>query len=158
MKNRVVLSLYSMTVSVICFVVIVGVMIFQYNKGYFLSSWILFAILIVLFISTLIFAPISVTVDDNALIVNRCLTGKRIPISEIKSIELCQPTMGALRVFGSGGWFGYWGKFRERDLGLYTAYYGKSSDCFFIRLKDGRQYMIGCKNPRSVVKFIKERI
>ena len=66
--------------------------------------------------------------------------------------------MGAMRLFGSGGWFGYYGWFSERDLGKYFAYYGKSSDCFLVRLKDGRQYMLGCNDAQEVVKYIEARI
>lgn len=62
------------------------------------------------------------------------------------------------RVFGNDGWFGYWGWFKERDLGKYFAYYGRSSDCFLIILKDGRRYVIGCDNSADVIDFILRRL
>lgn len=63
---------------------------------------------------------------------------------DIAEVKLCQPTMGAIRICGSGGFFGWYGWFREGDIGKYFAYYGKSSDCFLVTLKDGRKYMLGC--------------
>lgn len=104
-----------------------------------------------LVICALCYMPLSVTVTDQALIVRRPLACRTIPIADIESIDLCAPTMGAYRLLGSGGWCGYWGWFREKDLGRYFAYYGKSGDCFLVRLADGSFYMLGCSDPRSVV-------
>lgn len=66
--------------------------------------------------------------------------------------------MGALRICGSGGFFGYWGWFKERDLGKYFAYYGKSSDCFLVTLKSGNKYMLGCTEPEEMVDFINKNL
>lgn len=79
-----------------------------------------------------------------------------ITVRNIASIELFQPTMGAIRVFGSGGFMGYWGIFREGDVGRYMAYYGKASDCFLIRMKNGDKYVIGCNNPSIIVEYLKQ--
>ena len=100
----------------------------------------------------------SISVDDKYLSVNRSLWPKRIPLNEIASIALCSPTMAERRICGSGGWFGYWGWFGERDLGKYFAYYGKASDCFLVTLKNGRKYMLGCKDPQSIVDFTGKKI
>ena len=53
---------------------------------------------------------------------------------------------------------GYWGLFREGDVGRYMAYYGKASDCFMIRMKNGDKYVLGCKNPGEMVEYIKSFI
>ena len=66
--------------------------------------------------------------------------------------------MGERRVCGSGGWFGYWGWFHDRELGRYFAYYGKSSDCFLVRLRNGRNYVIGCQNSQTIVDEVCKKI
>lgn len=66
--------------------------------------------------------------------------------------------MGERRVCGSGGWFGYWGWFHDRELGRYFAYYGKSSDCFLVRLRNGRSYVIGCQNPQTIIDEVCRKI
>lgn len=76
----------------------------------------------------------------------------------VKSAELFQPTMGSIRICASGGYMGYWGIFREGDIGQYTAFYGKASDCFLIRLKNGDKYVLGCEAPASMVDYIKSQI
>ncbi len=88
----------------------------------------------------------------------RPLKIKTIPISEISDVKLCSPAMGAIRICGSGGWFGWYGWFKENDLGKYFAYYGKASDCFLVSLKDGRKYMLGCKDAPEMVDAIKSRV
>ena len=53
---------------------------------------------------------------------------------------------------------GYWGLFKEGDVGNYIAFIGKSSDCFMIRMKNGDKYVLGCKNPKMMVTEIKKKI
>lgn len=77
---------------------------------------------------------------------------------DIDNVELFQPTMGAIRIFASGGFMGYWGMFREGDIGRYYAFYGKASDCFLIRMKNGDKYVLGCDNPSHMVAFIRSQI
>ncbi|MDE6611673.1 MAG: PH domain-containing protein [Muribaculaceae bacterium] len=114
-----------------------------------ISVWNIFALL---------YAPLSVSVDANTLNIYTVLRRKRIRIADIASAELCTPTMAEKKILSSGGYFGYWGWFSERDLGKYFAYYGKSSDCFLVRLRNGRQYMLGCDEPGAVVDCIKAQI
>lgn len=107
-----------------------------------------------LFLPPLLYMPISITVDNECLKINRLLLTKSIPVTDIAEVRLCQPTMAARRICGSGGWFGWYGWFYERDLGKYFAYYGKASDCFLVTLKNGRKYMLGCADaPAMVVKI-----
>ena len=83
---------------------------------------------------------------------------QRLMMRNVESVELFQPTMGAIRIFGSGGYMGYWGIFRESDIGRYVAYYGKASDCFLVRMKNGDKYVLGCENPRPMVNDISSQI
>lgn len=98
--------------------------------------------------------PVSVSVGSDTLNVNMALRSKRIPLPDIESVRLCSPTMGAKRICGSGGLFGWYGWFREGDIGKYFAYYGKASDCFLVTLKSGRKYMLGCQDAPDMVESI----
>ena len=114
--------------------------------------------IIVLFLSALCFMPLSISLDNECLRIRRPLKVKTIPLADIADVRICPPTMGAIRLCGSGGWFGWYGWFREADLGKYFAYYGKASDCFLVTLKDGKKYMLGCKEAPDMVKAITERV
>ena len=60
--------------------------------------------------------------------------------------------MGARRLFGSGGFFGYWGIFKEGDVGRYAAYFGKASDCFLVRMKNGDKYVVPAETGKRKLK------
>lgn len=118
----------------------------------------LLAVYLVLFVSMLFFGAAYIKADSNYIVLGSLLRGKSIPMSEVENVELFQPTMGAIRICGSGGFMGYWGTFREGDIGKYYAFYGKASDCFLVRLKNGRKYVLGCNQPDKMVDYIKSQI
>ncbi|MBD5356957.1 MAG: hypothetical protein HDR88_08150 [Bacteroides sp.] len=116
------------------------------------------AVVALLNLLALIYMPANITIEGDSLAVYRSCWCKRLPISEIESIELMQPTMGTKAIFASMGFWGYWGWYREPNLGKYFAMYGNPSNCFFVRMKDGRQYMLGCKNPATIVDYVKNHL
>ncbi len=158
MKHEVAISSYSIIVSALSIAVLFGVTAYVIRQGDIWQTVILSSIILVLIAFTLFYMPLSISVDENSLKIRRCLKSKTIALSDIKSVRLCQPTMGERHICGSGGWFGYWGRFMERDLGRYFAYYGKASDCFLVRLKNGRQYLLGCTDPQPMVEYIEKKI
>ena len=158
MNRKVKISTYSMIMPIISFLVLVSLMIINLNNGQIVLSYIIGGLLIVLCGLSLFFTPITISVDDTDLNVNMTLRVKSIPLNSIESVLICPPTMSEKRIFGSGGWFGYWGWFREPSIGKYFAYYGKASDCFLVRLKNGRLYMLGCSDPLSIMECINKKM
>ena len=152
MKQRVILSLFSLVVTIISNAVLVFAMFFNNPPAYI--QIILGVVWGATVLASLFYMPLSISADKTAIYINRSLKIKAIPIQDVASVKICHPTMGAIRICGSGGFFGYWGWFRERDLGKYFAYYGKSSDCFLVELKNGRKYMLGCQNAPKIVQYI----
>lgn len=120
--------------------------------------FILLSIALLLLISGLLYGPISIKADSECITIGSIMRKQRLMIRNVESVELFQPTMGAIRIFGSGGYMGYWGIFRESDIGRYVAYYGKASDCFLVRMKNGDKYVLGCENPRPMVNYISSQI
>ncbi len=158
-KKRVELSTYCWIISALSTALMCGV--FVYALKHLDNEWavcILGGAIGLLFLFTLCYMPLSISLDNKSLNINRSLKIKSIPLTEIANVKLCAPTMGAKRICGSGGWFGLYGWFSEKDLGKYFAYYGKASDCFLVTLKDGRRYMLGCKNAPEMVEAINDNI
>ena len=159
MKKQVVLSSYCWIISALSTALMCGVFVYALKRpDNDLAVWILGAAIVVLFLFTLCYMPLSISLDNESLNINRSLKIKSIPVAEIMEVKLCAPTMGAKRICGSGGWFGWYGWFSEKDLGKYFAYYGKASDCFLVTLKNGKKYMLGCKDTPKMVNAIKEII
>lgn len=158
MKQSVKFSPYALFLTIISLVILIAVMIILLHNGKVVPAYIFAVVIVFICAMSLFYTPMSVSVTANSLNVNRSLRVKSIPFDEIESIRLCPPTMGERRVCGSGGWFGYWGWFHDRELGRYFAYYGKSSDCFLVRLRNGRSYVIGCQNPQTIVDEVCRKI
>lgn len=159
MKKQVELSTYCWIISALSTALMCGVFIYALKQpDNEWAVWILGVAIAILFLFTLCFMPLSISLDNESLNINRPLKIKSIPLSDIAETRLCAPTMGAKRICGSGGWFGWYGWFSERDLGKYFAYYGKASDCFLVTLKNGKKHMLGCKDAPEMINAIKEKL
>lgn len=156
MFSRVRLSTYSLLLSLITVVILIAACIYCFRET---PKLILLLIILggILFFS-MWFAPVSISADPDFVSIKTILRCFRLPVGDIVSIERFQPTMGAVRVCGSGGFMGYWGIFSEGDVGKYKAFYGKASDCFMIIMRNGEKYLLGCQEPEEMIKYIKEQI
>lgn len=156
MYSKVKLSTYSSFLTIF----VLGVLFFGcfYTFGKWVPFYVVLGVLILLILAGLFYGPVSVSADDKQVTVHSILRKHIIPIRNIKTVESFQPTMGAYRLCASGGYMGYWGLFREGDVGRYVAYYGKASDCFIIKMKNGDKYVLGCENPNDMLEFVKSKI
>lgn len=155
MVSRVRLSVYSAVLTAVMSLVILGVMVWSYGTAVFLVTAGIFA-MIILF--TLLYCPLYIAVDDRNVIIGSPLRNHRVPLEKIENVEAFQPTMGSVRICGSAGFMGYWGIFKENDVGRYCGYYGKASECFLVRMKNGDKYLLGCKNPAGMIATISGKL
>ena len=157
MESKVKLSTFSLMLTLILTgVLIVAVSYFLWNhedKGIIGA-----VILLFMLISGWLYGPVTIAADEKSVTIKSVLRKQRLDISNIESVWLFQPTLGSIRILGSGGYMGYWGIFREGVVGRYVAYYGKASDCFLINMKNGGKYVLGCENPEEMVNFINSKI
>ena len=156
MESKVKLSTFSLMLTLILTgVLIVVVSFFLWNhedKGIIGA-----VILLFMLISGWLYGPVTIAADGKSVTIKSVLRKQRLDISNIESVELFQPTMASIRIFGSGVYMGYWGVYRGY-IGRYIAYYGKASDCFLISMKNGDKYVLGCENPEEMVNFINSKI
>lgn len=153
MKSKINLSLFSIVLTAItCLAFFIGCIATVHEEPFF---FILLAIYLILIFCALFYGTAYIKATTDHVIMGSLLKSRKILVRNIESVELFQPTMGAIRIFASGGFLGYWGIFREGDIGRYYAFYGKASDCFLIRMKNGDKYVLGCENPSAMVDYIK---
>lgn len=155
-KERVVLSGWSKGLTVSITILMIAVLLFVCANGSETQVYIMSAVVVILYALPLVYTPMSIELQGRELCINRPLCKRVIPLKDIKSVAPHQPTLAEKRICGSGGWFGYWGRFSEPATGKYFAYYGKASDCFMVTLKDGRKYLLGCENRRRIIDAVKE--
>ncbi len=152
MKSRVVLSAFARCLTAIITITLITGCILTFNEKP--AFWGLVVILLFLLIVSAIYAPISISIGKRYITVNSLVKRHRILLENVAEVKLFQPTLGSLRICGSGGYWGYYGIFKEGDIGRYVAYYGKASDCFLVRMKNGDKYVLGCKDPAAAVDYI----
>ncbi len=156
MKSKISYSHYSTVLTAFLFLIIfIGCIASIHEKTIFFT---LLAIFLILILCALFYGAAYVKATSDYVTMNSIFKSRKIPMKNIENIELFKPTMGAIRICGSGGFMGYWGIFKEGDIGRYYAFYGKSSDCFLIRMRNGDKYVIGCDNPDALVKYIKSQL
>jgi hypothetical protein len=155
MKSIVNQSIFSFIVTV----VVIGALIVGMCVTYGTDKFIMLGVIIVaLLCYCMFYAPLSISANEKVVNIHSPFKIHTIAMRRIVSVERFRPTMGSIRLFGSGGFMGYWGIFRDGDVGSYMAYYGKSSDCFMLRLDNGDKYVLGCKNADDMVAYINQQI
>lgn len=117
------------------------------------------AITAIILVAGLYYCPVEVEAGADALRLRRLLSGwKRFDYSDIAEIDTCYPSAVGIRLCGSGGYFGYWGWFSDITIGGYFGYYADRDQCFFIRLKSGRVYVLSCDSHTALVKAVRARL
>src|ERR1700752_3724852 len=77
----------------------------------------------ILLVGCYLYAPKNYTLNENSLVINKVLGHVRIEFADIKEVEkIPQFEGGTIRTFGSGGFFGYYGKFYNRNIGKMNIY------------------------------------
>lgn len=156
MKAKIKFSRFATILTAVIFVsLFIGCFATLHEKPAF---FILLSIYVVLIISALLYGASYIEATPDRIIMGSLLKCKKIPVRDIESVSLFQPTMGAVRIFASEGFMGYWGLFREGDTGRYYAFYGKASDCFLLRMKNGDKYVLGCEKPHEMTAYINSLI
>lgn len=122
--------------------------------GFFWWMWWCFFIFVILL--GLCFMPLSVTTDEDYVAVRHPLKTTKIPVNEIESVTLVEPS--TQKSSTSKGFGGYWGKGKDTKYGEYTTFVGKGDERFLIKMKDGKQYMISSNNAPGMVAYIEGRL
>ena len=101
------------------------------------------------------FAPQRLEIGDDKIVVLRRYRSVVLHREEIKSIEYVSKLSfrGAIRTFGVGGLFGYYGRYYAPALGSFTLYATNFDNLFLIRLVNGKKIVISCSEPEKMNTF-----
>ncbi len=102
-------------------------------------------------------APTGYTLDDNAVHIERRCGAVTLPLSAIREVRELPPQVTFMRIGGSGGWYGYYGEFKNRELGQVTMY-ATRSDGMVLLATDGRNYVITPASPAAFVADLEARL
>ena len=112
-------------------------------------------LLSLIYFGTFSFRPICYKLTNDKLIIHRPLTDIKIHRTEIKSVERIDKgkLSWAVRIFGVGGLFGYWGKFSNTKLGSMTWYATRRNNAVMVTTIYNKKIVL---TPNEPEKFVVE--
>jgi len=142
-------SVWIITLAVIVLVVFVmgGMIRTAKQNPDTVEAWLLVAgalVLPIVLCVAVLFAPLAYGVVPEGIVIRRIGRSLAIgfeQIGEIRRIDSKEIGL-VIRVFGSGGFFGWFGRFYGRHLGWFTAWSSSGSDLVLIRLVDETRIVI----------------
>ena len=143
-------------------------MIVRYTKRYKMRGknhgLVIFVLIIFYLLPTVLFVafplmPLKILVTNENLVVSQIKGNITIPFSEITEIrEIQQGEMsGGIRTFGSGGLFGYLGKFHNSQLGDYQMYITDTKNRFIVKTIN-QIYIFNCKDSEKLIQIVDNQI
>jgi hypothetical protein len=113
---------------------------------------------IIVFMVVALFAPRAFVVRSDAIVVKRVGWDVVIPRAEIREIRRLEPAEARLawRLFGSGGFLGFYGWYENRTLGDFWAYVGNDQDSVLITRMNGDKIVISPWPPDAFLKAVQE--
>ena len=99
-------------------------------------------------------APRRYALQGDRLVVERAVCPVEIPIASIRAVEPLSPgsLSGSLRVLGSGGLFGYFGRFRNQALGDYRMYATRGDG--YVVVRADRAYVLTPEAPDRFIEMV----
>lgn len=109
-------------------------------------------------ITLALFTPLYVVVSRGEIVIRRAIGSLRI--KNIESIEAIDQSRlkGSIRIFGVGGFFGSWGRFRGPQIGRYRLYATQFKNLFLIRTTTGERIVISCGLDKTALYTVLNNI
>jgi len=99
------------------------------------------------------FRPNNYSISDDKLLIHRMVGDVKIMRSDIKSVEMIDESKvkNSIRTFGSGGFFGSYGKFWNSTLGSMTWYVTRKNNFVLVETNDGKKIILTPDKPEELV-------
>lgn len=105
-------------------------------------------LLLISIVSPVFTMPVSIYALDDRLLLKKLLGSKTIFYSDIIVAERFYPKSD-IRIFGSGGYWGFFGIFSNPRIGRYTAFVGDYKEAVLIQVAIAggyKSYVVSCRN------------
>lgn len=141
------------------FIIIIALQIVLFVQYKDSASVIIAAFLFVIYVVPFCYHPVSYQIKNNNIVVHRYASDVVLHRSEIKNIELVsnQKLKGAIRTFGVGGMYGYFGQFLNSDLGCMTWYATqRDSEAILIEMNNHKKIIITPDKPEQFLQQLQQ--
>jgi hypothetical protein len=100
-------------------------------------------------------SPTFIEMAETGIVLHKRIERLFISYDKIIDVEYYRPNRSEKRLFGSGGFCGYIGKFKNATIGTYQSFVGDYSNSFLIKTKENKNYVLSCENRDIVINTIK---
>ncbi len=111
------------------------------------------------FLGCLWFLPLSLAVENDAVVIRRPFDKRRIPLESIRSVKKLRKksfrTLQTTRLCGSQAYFGYWGIFSHPDIGRFHMFATEWKHLVSIETTR-RKYVISCRDRERFVRAVEK--
>ena len=97
--------------------------------------------------------PTSYEITNDSLVIHRPISAMKISLASIKNIEHTEPGY-SMRLFGSGGLFGYYGLFSSKKHGTHHRYTGNNKNLILIATEK-KKYLLSIHDELFFNELIK---
>ena len=99
--------------------------------------------------------PIRLKANDEKIKVVRLFGSLKVPLNEVVEIRRISYSDidNSISTFGSGGLFGYLGRFKNNRLGNYTMYATELNNLILIRTNN-KKYVFSCSRSKEFVDYV----
>lgn len=96
--------------------------------------------------------PICIKTTAEQIEIHQLLRVVIIPKKDINTITILDSGLKGetIRLFGSGGFFGHFGKFQNNHIGKFNMYSTSMTDLTLIQLIDGRNIVVSISNGKKI--------
>lgn len=100
--------------------------------------------------------PVKLELDAKKITIVKALGSIKIPREEVVNIhKLSSESLSkSIRLFGSGGFFGYLGKFENSIIGKYQMYITERKNLILIETTS-MKYVVNCKHEEELIYLLK---
>lgn len=116
-------------------------------------------LLTIVFLTTVIagmgYMPIRLKANGEKITVRRLFGSLEMSLNEvIETRRISKSDIdGSIQTFGSGGFFGYLGRFKNNRLGNYSMYATDLNNLILVRTRN-KKYVFSCSRPQEFVEFV----
>lgn len=128
------------------------------NEIWFTIAIVGYAIVLLITLIAYWHIPLEISVSNTFFRVNFPLRKRIFPIKELKSANVYHATNDFVCKAGIRRYFGWWGKYYDRSLGILYVYASNLRQLVLVEMQDGRKYVISCSDASIMADSINKRL
>ena len=129
----------------------------SFIKGEIIAGLVAISICLGILLVPYLFAPKSFELTQSGVVVRRLLRSFEIPYSKIKKVYITDLPILGIRLWASGGLYGYYGLFYLSKLGTVWVYATRRKRVLLLEV-DNNRYVVSPENTDEFLKLLERLV